>query len=1475
MYVLWSLHFHHIKLTSDTVSFSPSFSLPLFPFVMCRITDIKYNSPAHTSGKIEDGDEIVQINYQTVIGWQYKKVIQQLQESGPDVLLTLKKRPKHTKIYGQIYMKPYRLPSKKKTIPYRLFENLPSPRIDLIPSRNFPMPLPLARVPEKQHLTDDSDSSCSDLLTPTEPPPKVPEKELRLYLPKPRTVLQRRNTICGDRASGYKGNIVFWHETRGQMDPQDSPSLRDKSVSFGFGLDVTARPTTCIGIQNVNAPIGRLADFGPNFKGSMPRMNSRKKIDAENEMENSNDVLELAKPPGPKPGISKVVRFDANNKNDLKTDNEFTCQIDTTIVKTFEPIPYVDDDDDVQSPMIQHVMATNHSVSKNGGDYESEAGSSSVKTLAEAVNVTLVNHTAERRGILEKSRSEPAYDGEHFSTDSSCDGSDSGIKIKLFYTKSKANYNFPILNIDTPPAIGPRKDFINKTPPVPPRPRKSIDSSPLSITSQQSPLSSSQSCTAMPQKSNSILMSTDLPPVDENSNKSKLANVIELKKRDQPPTPITPARIPKSYSTDNVVQKASVPVPATKHFLEDCFEELELVTPPKTKNLTLKKKNSLLAKRRKISLKALDISEIQGHLYRRTKDKNGVTYWAKLYFVLVETALYGFQAKESSKANCLIFLSGFTVSTATEVHSKQFAFKVYHRMKTFYFAAETQQALNQWMDYIKRATLKGNMATIDLDMNPNPKDLYSETESSDEDLDLGTSKFYSPLLTAKSGTNLNLLGCTGKKQHDDQASATTTKTEKYHLGFGSLKKFTKNNLPFTNKGDKEKEKKEKLSSDVPQPTAQFRSYRKVPGSAGMQLGTTSMINSDLIAGLPTNPFDTVTHATVQPLSENSPMATKASENMRKNSISSLSLTHSTSTASLVSAVPSVIASNMTVPPTSSTPPVPPATIESPPATLIVQQPATPAPISPLAEPMDEPPLTPSKPTSLRDIKKQKSRMTNKMSPYNYIHASNPNLVEFTFQTSKTLDLTFPKINASDMIGTPHNLQGFVTLKDLMLQKQEEERQDVYNNRVNMGMERDKSNRRRAMVDMSYSHQFDDDVNPAKQNLSKIQSRSLPKTPDYAQSFKPDDSDIIMARTKEGQKLRDFGYEFITGDDANGIIIGDSAANKKKSPYGHEISARLNDRDRLMIAAIGAGNSVSVSKKKAMNWMHTSNDSANRKTDDEKGSAGRSAGGSFKKTRTKLVAETFENFKSNSEKLFHFKYGNSHHSHGNNDRDTDSKQKIVMEKASPIKSSASYSPLTLPLNRKASHLVQMNINCPNNGAGSSQMRKSHTTNEMREPLERKLSAPIERTAAYFQKLSFSGSKTPKERKLLGSPRLHRAIFGRRDVDHQQPIDHEVFSPIEHIDAARPPPIQPRQFVDHGDGNAAVSFYGANSSSNSGPIPPVVPPKPQTITPAPSLATDYAHLEYPPTFEPETYSLCDPNASMTLLRRRHPQSKQNGK
>ncbi|RWS05114.1 uncharacterized protein B4U79_03212 [Dinothrombium tinctorium] len=75
---------------------------------------VKFQSPASRCGRIEEGDEIVQVNYQTVVGWQLKKLVNQMAQYPTEILLTVKKRPRHSNILGQVtVLKPYKIPSRK------------------------------------------------------------------------------------------------------------------------------------------------------------------------------------------------------------------------------------------------------------------------------------------------------------------------------------------------------------------------------------------------------------------------------------------------------------------------------------------------------------------------------------------------------------------------------------------------------------------------------------------------------------------------------------------------------------------------------------------------------------------------------------------------------------------------------------------------------------------------------------------------------------------------------------------------------------------------------------------------------------------------------------------------------------------------------------------------------------------------------------------------------------------------------------------------------------------------------------------------------------------------------------------------------------------------------------------------------------------------------------------------------------------
>ena len=97
------------------------------------ISEVRFGSPAAASGRIEAGDEVIQVNYQTVVGWQTKKMLRLMEENPSELILTLKKRPQESPLFGQIYMKPFRIPARQKNPPN--FFN--SPRAELLTAPNI------------------------------------------------------------------------------------------------------------------------------------------------------------------------------------------------------------------------------------------------------------------------------------------------------------------------------------------------------------------------------------------------------------------------------------------------------------------------------------------------------------------------------------------------------------------------------------------------------------------------------------------------------------------------------------------------------------------------------------------------------------------------------------------------------------------------------------------------------------------------------------------------------------------------------------------------------------------------------------------------------------------------------------------------------------------------------------------------------------------------------------------------------------------------------------------------------------------------------------------------------------------------------------------------------------------------------------------------------------------------------------------
>lgn len=146
----------------------------------------------------------------------------------------------------------------------------------------------------------------------------------------------------------------------------------------------------------------------------------------------------------------------------------------------------------------------------------------------------------------------------------------------------------------------------------------------------------------------------------------------------------------------------------------------------------------------------------------------------------------------------MIVLTGFTVSPATEVKSRKYSFKVYHTGTVFYFAADTDDNLILWLDAV-------NKGTLGTDTQDQSVELFSETDESDSE------------------SHKSKLKCT---HQSDKANP-----EKL---FGSLKKSARKDGSFkdyeTGGASLDRKYLKFLSArnqNMPVPTAQFRSYRRV------------------------------------------------------------------------------------------------------------------------------------------------------------------------------------------------------------------------------------------------------------------------------------------------------------------------------------------------------------------------------------------------------------------------------------------------------------------------------------------------------------------------------------------------------------------------------------------------------------------------------------------------------------------------
>ncbi|KAK3875471.1 hypothetical protein Pcinc_019657 [Petrolisthes cinctipes] len=750
-------------------------------------------SPAYQCGKLQEGDELVQIDYQTVVGWSLHKVTGMMQEFPVEVILTIKKRPRHTNTVNQMYLKPMRLPSKKRTYSPWGFSLTASPAryeipsipslhisvsVDKVPIRRganaephpksstpppqlaTPSPQPPSSVSDGQSTTSERESDRSEsedsedddaFLSDGELPGSSVALSARLYHPKPRAPVQRRATIPGATTrhtlsiNQLLQDMRWNREGRGGHPEGSDPDLLRGPPSSERRQ---ARPHTCIGTED-KAGLGKDTRRKPLLRAGVEKVQEEDgEVDAGGEGEEDKVGGECG-------GEKKVVniiplppRKPTNHTSSSSSHRSPQAENKTSGSNFLSPPSHL-------PPL---------SPNKGGGANQEAVGPEG--------GVSRQRRVSEDRPKLDKSHSTPAYDmeEEQAATPSSAPPSapaDRTRSVKSPPSSGKPNSSpQPSLSNTKSNSTGPQNSSgpqhnspsTQKTPDTtkqsPGITKQSPGSKHNPASTRQSPTSVKQSALIVKQVNiTTTAVNTGGPHISAAATKAAIAptgrlltskprSIIHQASLPASSSPASPPAVSAHRSPGNIISSATTtigdragrgqqfqtavtfPVAAADGRSIGGGREEEggegsgrggdgrgsegssssgvVLRETRSSSPSVWRRGILLSDRgsRRISCRELGQGDHQGWLHRRRDNKGFLLphRWERRWFILKKNYLYGYRDREAVRADSLIYLPGFDVSPATDVKAKKFAFKIYHSSgATFYFACDTSEERSRWM----------------------------------------------------------------------------------------------------------------------------------------------------------------------------------------------------------------------------------------------------------------------------------------------------------------------------------------------------------------------------------------------------------------------------------------------------------------------------------------------------------------------------------------------------------------------------------------------------------------------------------------------------------------------------------------------------------------------------------------------------------------------------------------------------------
>ncbi|CAG5027270.1 unnamed protein product [Parnassius apollo] len=755
-----------------------------------QLAHIRFGSPAHASGAVHDADEIVQVGGQCVIGWggeAVERLCARVAAAAPSGELTLRLRrrgaalrpartpPLHAPARARAAARrapplaaDLRLHRYEVNVPRMVIDDRSEKEKELQVEAEAGAAAAVSAQAEAEAEAEASASSSDDSepLSPPASPTHLHLDSVRLFPVRAGrgggigsgVRGARRHSVCGGSPRAQRHHLPldqFWQQlqhqrwTRGAHEDCDAALYRrDKAVSCSTGLELSPRPRTCLGVAPVAPPVSPPAPLAatpaamtvtpaPPGRGRLDKSHSTPAYDflpgAEERGLASQAIPESPGSPTDSPRVPPALPAlpaalaDVGKAGQILDFKKSSCQIGEAILQQRTRRLTADDkedklEEDLDDDPKLDLVDTVNSVVVAGRNEELVKQMGANESLKLLINVKM---------------------------DESIVDDSSPVNNRGMITSRER---------ETPPEPPPRPRALAappappaatpSAPPVPPArpPRDSHFVSPprdlplvhyasednLILTTLATIVCNSDLLFCAGGISPSAPTPTSIPRISRDPQSARHIakhdiRLVSSERRALPPINGDENALVPLHATPNAPPHAS-PHAALPHCAHDPAKGLF----PSSKTRSLKKKNSILAKRREVPARtAAARGAAGGDVWQRVRGSAAQQpRWARRHLLLAHSLLYAYRSPDCARADCMVYLEGFTVSAAGEVKSRAHAFKVYHTGTAFYFAADSRDAMLAWIQLIHRATLLPSLlpASMELFKQFSETD-YSETES--------------------------------------------------------------------------------------------------------------------------------------------------------------------------------------------------------------------------------------------------------------------------------------------------------------------------------------------------------------------------------------------------------------------------------------------------------------------------------------------------------------------------------------------------------------------------------------------------------------------------------------------------------------------------------------------------------------------------------------------------------------------------